>query len=184
MVVRLVMKYCVVVFSFIIFFAIISCSNTRHIGNDAGGKTWFLECNESYDSCGYVNEKGNEMIPMGKYALCYTDIFDTYAIVLDSEKGIVGIDREEAILFKVFPFDNGPDLPKEGLFRIVDSGNKIGYANMRGEIVIKPQFECAYPFENGKAKVSKICEKSKEGEHVAWWSNTWFYINPMGEKID
>ena len=59
---------------------------------------------------------------------------------------------------KVFRFDNGPDYTSDGLFRILVE-NKIGYADSAtGKIVINPQFECAWPFEHGVAKVSVDCE--------------------------
>lgn len=184
MVIGLAMRSFFTVLCFVVFSILISCSNTKYIVNEQRYKEWYLNCNESYDSCGYVDEKGNEMISLGKYTICYTDTFNTYAIVFDEDKGIVGIDKEEVILFKVFPFDNGPDTPHEGLFRIIDSNGRIGYANIDGIIVIPPQYDCAFSFEEGKAKVSVTCEKSKEGEHTMWLSEEWFYINTTGEKVD
>ena len=57
--------------------------------------------------------RGEIIIPLGKYAICFTDTFRTYAIVLKSHKGFVAIDRQENILYEVFPFDNGPDYTSE-----------------------------------------------------------------------
>ena len=145
---------------------------------------WILACDENYEKCGYLNSKGDSVIEFGKYSICYTDTFRIFAVVLKSGYGFVGIDRNEKILFQVFPYDNSPDSPKEGLFRIIDSNNKIGYANTKGEIIIKPQFECAFPFSNGKAKVALVCQKSKEkeGEHTTWLSNQWYYIDTSGRR--
>ena len=57
--------------------------------------------------CGYKDRKGDIVIPPGKYLMCYTDTFSTYAIVLVAHKGFVAIDRQEHELYGVFPFDNG-----------------------------------------------------------------------------
>lgn len=131
------------------------------------------------DQYSYVNSKGATIIPFGKYPICYTEKFNQFAIVATPEKGIIGIDRNEKILFNVFVFDNGPDHLSDGLFRIIKNG-KIGYANEKGAIVIPPQFDCAYPFEKGKAKVSKRCETRVEGEHTIWSGGEWYTIDKKG----
>ncbi|MDX1913649.1 MAG: alpha/beta hydrolase-fold protein [Saprospiraceae bacterium] len=83
-------------------------------------------------------------------------------------------------LYEVFIFDNGPDYPSEGLIRVVKNG-KIGYADANTyEIVIAPQFDCAFPFENGKAKVSNQCQTVKEGEYHSWKSDTWLFVDRQG----
>lgn len=130
---------------------------------------------------GYKGLNGDTMIWPGAYDKCFTDTFRDYAIVLDSGSGLVAIDRHESILFKIFPYDNGPDFTSDGLFRIIENG-KIGYADsVTGKIAIKPQFDCAYPFKNGVAKVSRDCSTESEGEHSHWLSNNWFYINKKGK---
>ena len=92
------------------------------------------------------------------------------------------IDRKQNILYKVFPFDNGPDYVSEGFFRILKD-NKIGYADAAtGKVAIKPQFDCAFPFENGFAKVSTNCSTQSAGQHKVWTSNNWFYIDRKGKK--
>ena len=137
--------------------------------------------NERY---GYKNLNGDTIIALGKYAMCYTDTLKNYAIVLKPESGFVAIDKNDKVLYTVFPFDNGPDYSSEGIFRIIENG-KIGYADiLTGKIIIKPQFKCAHPFENGKAKVSNDCEIKAEGEHSSWESNQWFYIDKDGKKVD
>jgi hypothetical protein len=134
--------------------------------------------------CGYKNLKGDTIIPLGKYSLCFTDTFKTYAIVAMPHKGFVAIDRQENILYNVFPFDNGPDYVSDGLFRIIIDG-KIGYADSAtGKIIIKPQFDCAWQFENGIAKVSTECETKSDGEHSTWLSNSWYYIDKTGKKVN
>jgi len=141
-------------------------------------------CDTATGDCGYANLKGDTIIPLRKYSMCFTDTFRIYAIVSMLEKGFVAINRQEKILYEVFPFDNGPDYPKEGLFRI-RIGNKIGYADeITAKVVIDPQFDCAWPFENGTAKVSTNCRIQSYGEHITWHSDTWFYIDRDGKKAE
>ena len=79
----------------------------------------------------FLQRVWDTIIPFGKYLICFTDKFDKFAIVSAPDKGIIGIDRKENILFNVYVFDNGPDYPSNGLFRIIKDG-KIGYADMNG----------------------------------------------------
>lgn len=137
------------------------------------------DANHSY---GYLNAKGDTVIPFGKYEMYFTDTIKNFGIVLDKKRGFIGIDRHDKAIFQVFAYDNGPDYASEGLFRIIENG-KIGYANELGEIVIPPRYECAYPFENGKAKVSIKCSKVIEDEHEMWNSNDWFMIDKKGKKV-
>lgn len=136
------------------------------------------------DTYGYKNLKGDTVIKLGKYGMCWTDTFKTYAIVLKEHRGLIAIDRAEKELFEVYNFDNGPDYPSEGLFRIVQNG-KFGYADTKGNIIVEPQYGCALPFEKGVAKVAMNCvEKKADEEHSYWESDKWFYISKTGSKID
>jgi WG containing repeat len=136
------------------------------------------------DECGYKNLKGEIIVPLGKYSMCFTDTFRTYAIVAYPQKGFVAIDRQENIMYQVFPFDNGPDYPSDGVFRILVE-NKIGYADSStGKIAISPQFEYAWPFEHSIAKVSIDCKKRSYGEHSTWSSKSWYYIDKTGRKVN
>lgn len=134
------------------------------------------------DSYSYLNKDGDVIIPRGKYMICFTDTFRTYAIVLQQDKGFIGIDRNEKELYRVFPFDNGPDISSDGLFRIIRD-DKIGYADsLTGKIVIQPRYPCAFPFQEGKAKVSLNCDSRQEGEHSSWTGEEWFFIDKSGKK--
>lgn len=88
---------------------------------------------------------------------------------------------KKTTLYDVFIYDNGPDYAADGLIRVVKNG-KIGYANAKTyAIVITPQFDCAFPFENGKAKVSNKCKTVKEGEHSSWESDAWQFVDKKGK---
>lgn len=91
------------------------------------------------------------------------------------------LDGQKAIVYEVFIFDNGPDYEADGLFRVVKNG-KIGYADAKTyAIIIEPQFDCAYPFESGKAKVSNQCKTEKDGEYTVWESDFWQYVDKQGK---
>ncbi len=132
---------------------------------------------------GYLNQNGDTIIPFGKYKMCFTDTIKTFGVVVDENSRFIAIDKSENILFEVFKYDNGPDYFSEGLIRIVRNG-KIGYANEQGEIVIEPQYDCAWPFANGKASVSNNCKIEKDGEHEIWTSENWIKIDKKGKVIE
>ena len=91
------------------------------------------------------------------------------------------MDDQKTALYEVFIYDNGPDYEAEGLIRVVKNG-KIGYADAKTYVlVIEPQFDCAYPFENGKAKVSNQCKTVKDGEYNVWESDAWQYVDKQGK---
>lgn len=136
------------------------------------------------DECGFKNKNGDIVIPLGKYSRCFTDTFKTYAIVVKPHSGFLAIDRQENVLYEVFSYDNGPDYTSDGLFRIIVN-HKIGFADSTtGKIVIKPQFDCAWPFENGVAEVSIDCKTQSEGEHSIWLSDHWYYIDKTGKIVE
>lgn len=62
--------------------------------------------------------------------------------------------KERQQTFYVFKYDNGPDYPQEGLFRIINEDGLIGFADTLGKVIIPPTYIFAFPFENGKAKVT------------------------------
>jgi len=145
--------------------------------------TYLLLINDSItNQYGYRDQTGKLVIPFGKYPMAFTDTFRTNAIVLKPGEGFVAIGRKEKVLYHIYPFDNGPDYPVEGLYRIIENG-KIGYADLNGHIVIAPQFTCAYPFDNGKAKVSTHCTSHQDGEHSYWESNEWYFIDKKGKRL-
>ena len=165
----------------LLFVGIINgCSPTE---NNSSNDYLLVSNNIDDQSCGYLNIKGDTIISSNKYLACFTDTFRNYALVA-TETEVVAIDRQEKVLYQVFLFDNGPDEPSEGLFRIMQN-NKMGFADaVTGKIVIQPTFDCAFPFENGKAKVSANCSIQTDGEHSTWESNDWTYINKAGEKVE
>lgn len=131
----------------------------------------------------FINEKGDTIIPFGKYAESFQDTIYTFGSVYDQDRGgFFAVDISGQELFEIFAFDNGPDYIEEGTFRIVKD-DKIGYANEAGEIIIEPQYTCAFPFQDGKAKVALNCTETLEFEMTKWESDEWFFINQAGEIV-
>lgn len=105
-----------------------------------------------------------------------------YAIVVkwdDQSYGFPAIDSKGEETFRVFVYDNGPDYIEDGTFRII-KGGLIGYSTEGGEIIIPPQYEGSWPFENGRALVSLKASKESDGEHWWWVDGDWFYIDENG----
>jgi hypothetical protein len=144
----------------------------------------FKSCNKFDEAvCGYVNSSGDTVVAVGKYEYCYTDTLKYIALVLKKNGELLAIDRRGRELFEVMWYDNGPDYFADGLIRMKKNG-KIGYADEKGKIVIAPQYECAFPFENGRARVAISCKTVQDGEHPRWESDGWFYIGKTGRKTE
>jgi len=171
--------------SFNILFLLLLLGNLTIHGQAIRENNYLLKVSDSDSgTCGYADLNGNMVIPLGKYSICFTDTFRTYAIVTLPEIGFGAIDREENVLYKIFPYDNGPDYISDGLFRILEN-SKIGFAeSTTGKVVIKPQFDCARPFENGVAMVSNNCKTVSEGEHSSWSGDNWYYVDKTGKRVD
>lgn len=133
---------------------------------------------------GYVDSSGKVVIPAGKYPYIFTAEFDKIAFVLlKDRKGVYAIDRNEKILFQICSYEIGPDIVSNGLFRIIENG-KIGFANMNGEIVIKPRFQFVYPFqENGFAIFCENGTWSMLDKYIPVIKGKWGVINRQGVVV-
>lgn len=157
---------------------LVSCrigNNKRLVDNDI----LILKRNDSTSMYAYYDKNGKKVL--GDYFMAFTDTIKDYGIVADS--GFVLIDKHGKHIYNIFTFDNGPDMTGNGLYRIIENG-KIGYVDSAtSKLVIKPIYDCAWPFENGKAKVSLNCVTISDGEHSRWESGEWFYIDKQGRTI-
>ena len=133
---------------------------------------------------GYVDSSGKVVIPAGKYPYIFTAEFDKIAFVLlKDRKGVYAIDRNEKILFQVCSYEIGPDIVSNGLFRIIENG-KIGFANMNGEIVIKPRFQFVNTFqENGFAIFCENGTWSMLDKYIPVIKGKWGVINRQGVVV-
>lgn len=135
----------------------------------------------------FLNERGDTIVPYGKYKFCQINRVKNLVFAYENKQDarIVCLDSQGKELYYVFQYDNGPDKIREGLFRIMDKNGLIGFADSLGNVVLKPQFKLAFPFENGKAKVtfsgkSKSSPDSKDEKHY-WDSPDWYYIDTNGK---
>ncbi len=112
----------------------------------------------------------------------FRDFSEHFYVEYQEGKGFVALDKKNRVLFVIYPFDNGPDYPSEGLFRIINQG-KIGFANLKGEVVIEPYFSAVLPFHGGLAAFCEGCSMEKEGEYMRWTKGQWGFINQKGEIV-
>ncbi len=138
----------------------------------------------------YLNERGDTIVPYGKYRYCQTDTIKKIGFVYENkpkDARIICINDAGKELFYVFKYDNGPDYIQEGLFRIMDEDGLVGFADSLGNVIIEPQFKFAYPFKGGKAKATLKGERKvvpeSDGEKHYWESETWFYIDKKNRRL-
>lgn len=136
---------------------------------------------------GYVNATNDTVIAC-EYFHAYTDSIKTLGFVFDFKKRkIICFNNKGERLFHVFKYDDGPDYIRDGLFRIINDKGLIGFADSLGNVVVEPQFKCAFPFYDGKAKVAFRGKRRKvSGSHETihyWDSKNWFYIDKQGFQI-
>lgn len=147
-------------------------------------KEWYLIKDSAEEFSGFVNMKGDTVIPL-KYGFptFASDTFRTFTYVFMPERGIVAINKNEEVLFEPYFFDNSPDEVHEGLIRI-KKGDKIGFADFNGRIVIEPIYDDAYWFENGYAIVGFKCfQDLVDDEHNPTICRRNGVINKKGELL-
>lgn len=144
---------------------------------------WILSFDDTTREYIYQNEAGEVKLrlPEDQYANCFTDTFVYYAIVYHTDYGLVGIDKNEKVLFNLFNYDNGY-YEKEGFLRIVEDG-KMGFANQKGQIVIAPKFDAAYSFSDSLAAVCQGCTEEKMDEYTMWVGGKWGFIDTEGKMV-
>ena len=138
----------------------------------------------------YLNERGDTIVPYGKYRYCQTDTIKKIGFVYENkpkDARIICINDAGKELFYVFKYDNGPDYIQEGLFRIMNEDGLVGFADSLGNVIIEPQFKFAYPFKGGKTKATLKGERKvvpeSDGEKHYRESKTWFYIDKKNRRL-
>lgn len=141
-----------------------------------------------------TNGKTIRQLDTSTYYTCFNiDRYGYFAIVGKKDfKGWAAIDANENILFEVYNTSFGeptPDYLVEDKIRIVGSNNLIGFANAHGQVIIKPQFEIATTFYQGKAIVGQTCKqipwvehpKESDCQHYSITCKKHGYINAKGD---
>lgn len=98
------------------------------------------------------------------------------------ESGPVWIDTTGKVLARSFLFDNGPDPFASGRTRIVE-GEKMGFMDDKGNVVIAPRFTWVDPFEGAHATFCEGCALVSDGEHKRIEGGTWGVIDAKGEVV-
>lgn len=142
----------------------------------------------------FINQRGDTVtrLDSATYTVCFTDTFQYFAIVgLRNARSWWAIDQNKKTLFKVYNTSIGepsPDELREGMIRIVDNRGKIGFADYKGKIVVKPKFEVASSFYKGKAIIGRTCHKvlwccegENEDKHYTIDCKQAGYINKKGQ---
>ena len=128
-----------------------------------------------------------------KYGLILHNKKPTYFVIalVKGTPGWTAIDSNENQLFQIFGFENEVDELHENKIRIINSEKKVGFANEKGKIIIKAQFDTASPFSNGYAIVGQHCknipwssEENHSGcNHYSVICKSYGYINSDGKLI-
>ncbi|MCG9876330.1 MAG: WG repeat-containing protein [Leptospiraceae bacterium] len=98
-----------------------------------------------------------------------------------SKIGWVAYRNDKGVLHEVFNYDNGPDPIMEGSYRFIH-GEKMGFANLKGEVLIPAVYDWVEPFDKDEAKVCNGCKKVYEGEHYTVKGGEWFSISRPKKK--
>jgi hypothetical protein len=139
-----------------------------------------LEIFENDGLFGYKSQ--NEKVVIEAKYVAALDFSDKGIAFVADSSGWVCIDKKGKSLLQPFIYDNGPDYFSEGLARFVEKG-KVGFFDESGNIIIKAQWDFAYPFEDGKAAVCNGCKMATENEHQKISGGEWGYINKTGKVI-
>lgn len=98
-------------------------------------------------------------------------------VLLNKSKGV--------LLWGVASLDNGPDNFRSGLVRI-QRGEKWGYCNSKGEVVIPAIYDGAMPFQNGTGRVCHSCKRvcvNEDCEYHRFEGGKWLSLNAKGKLI-
>ena len=149
---------------------------------------------------GYINKKGEYVIaPTYNSATAFGS---GLAFVVAEGERITCIDKNGDTQFVLNEIDNVAPFT-EGLALFGTEDNKLGYINTSGEIVINTQFELAYPFRGGFARIIQdgktgFIDKTgritinpqfmdakdfSEGLAPVYDGNLWGYINTSGSYV-
>lgn len=82
------------------------------------------------------------------------------------------------------PYDNGPDDFVEGLARTIRDG-KVGFVNEALDVVVPREWDFAFPFEGGVARVCTGCsiERDEGDEHGEIRGGAWGAIDREGRVV-
>lgn len=133
---------------------------------------------------GFKHSESGKIILPAKYHFSYGFEASSGLAAVVEEGRWHYINVTGAYVYEPYIYDNGPDYPSDGLSRIIDENDKVGYIDAKGAMVISPQFDWASPFEEG---VAQFCEGCKEelihdDEHTQIVGGKWGTITKDGTR--
>lgn len=169
-------------FSVVTFIFFISCSTAQSLScafvpNQTKSNP-YPELTQ-FKNCGQIDSTGNISLNKNTFKQVWFNKDGLADIRIHN--GIYYINKN-AQLVRTHLFDNGPDYFKEGLARTIKN-NKFGFINKKLTVVIKPEYDFAFPFVNGQAKVCNGCNLKPVGEHKAVEGGQWGLIDKQGNVI-
>lgn len=97
-------------------------------------------------------------------------------------RGCYWVNRQ-GLVRRTHCFDNGSDPFVEGLSRYVGPNGKFGFMDKNLTVVIPPQFDFTFPFENGRARFCQGCRKERSGDYGHMTAGIWGEIDEKGGVI-
>jgi hypothetical protein len=104
---------------------------------------------------GFKNAKGQVVIPAQFEKVTEPNKEEALIPVIKNGK-FYRIDRKGHIRFESVFFDNGWDYYEQGLARFL-KGGKVGFHDLKGNVIIKPTYDFASPFKDGYSNVCNGC---------------------------
>jgi len=129
---------------------------------------------------GYKDARGKVVIAP-RFVLAQDFSPQGIAPVVD-DTGWAYIEGKGKIVIRPWVVDNGPDYFREGVARFAANG-KLGFFNQSGKVVVKPRFDFAWPFAEGRAVVCQGCREEAAGEHRVVTGGKWGFINKKGAIV-
>lgn len=153
--------------------------------------------NNNY-STAYIADKNGKIIKKldDSFGLNYRPgtmgYFSIFAI--NGEEGWTAVDINGKKLFQVLNSEIGtpsPDDVIDGKIRIVGKNGKIGFADEKGKVIIRPQFEEVSSFHKGKAIIGEGCKaipwthsQETDCRHYYTQCKKYGYIDEKGKIIE
>jgi hypothetical protein len=127
-----------------------------------------------------INQKYINELEKSENGFCVLNCGPEYGNLFMKENG-------QIVLWGVVNMDNDADQFKYGLVRIKRNG-KWGYADKKGKIIIKPEYDGAMPFDKGVGMVCVGCiEKCVENSNCEYHffdGGIWYFLDRHGKVIE
>ena len=165
-------------FSFICTIGLACCTRTPD------EKLFVVEDNGLF---GYVSESGDTVIPC-MYPFVYTDTINHIGFVAEGNGKIVCLDKKGKLAREARQSGRHSGCLSVYFCAACGGGRHchsaddcaIGFADTMGKVIIPPSYKFAFPFKDGKAKVTYEGQSVSNGEYTVWESSSWTFIdNPL-----